>query len=333
MVVITVQEKLEIIRKLQEGGSVAETARDFGVSKRAVFYWRKRFDGGPESLLLKKRGPKAGSRRKIGATLEQEILRLRIEKKWGYRRIAWHLKRKNGVILSKNTVRYWLRKHAIVPRKRKARRKRGGRKYLPNEKVLLDIKEHRLAGVGKVHTYAAVDRCTRRMFAKSYPRKTTDNAIDFMKQLVLTFGFMKMLQIDNGRQFVFIVPKKRKRGRPRKREKRRRRKNRFGEFVDSLGIKLKFIDFGMPNQNAHIERAIRTLNEEFLEVQRFDSIDDLNNKLKVFLKEYNEEREHGGLDGKTPNSVWKEKKALSRYAEHYPKSVQELFAPNRAKII
>lgn len=330
---ITVQEKLEIIRRLQEGKSVAETAREFNVSTRAVFYWRKRFDGGPESLILKKRGPKATSRKKIDAMLEQEILELRLEKKWGYRRIAWHLKRKNGILLSKNTVRYWLRKHSISPRKRKARRKRGGRKYLPNEKVLLDIKEHRLAGVGKVHTYVSVDRCTRRMFARSYPRKTTDNAIDFMKQLVLAFGFMKTLQIDNGRQFVYIVPKKRKRGRPKKQEKRRRRKNRFGEFVESLGIKLRFIDFGMPNQNAHVERAIRTLNEEFLEVQRFESIDDLNNKLRVFLKEYNEEREHGGLDGKTPKSVWQEKKALSRYAGNYPETVQELSAPNRAKII
>ncbi|MEW5996219.1 MAG: IS481 family transposase [Candidatus Micrarchaeota archaeon] len=333
MAVITVQEKLEILKRLQEGQSVAETAKEFGVSRRTVFYWRKRFDGGVESLLLQKRGPKTSSRKKVDAELEQEILELRLKKKWGYRRIMWHLRRKRGVGLSKNTIRYWLRKHSIPPKRRKRKGKRRGRKYLPNEKVLIDIKEHRLKGVGKVYTYVGIDRCTRRVFAESYRRKTTDNAIDFTKKLILAFGFMKMIRIDNGRQFVYLVPKKRKRGRPKKVKKSRRRKNRYGEFVESLGIRLKFIDFGRPNQNAHIERAIRTLKEEFLDVQRFERLDDLNSKLKAFLEEYNEEREHGGLEGKTPASVWQEKKALSRYAEHYPETVQELFAPNRAKII
>ena len=333
MVVITVQDKLEILKRLQEGQSVTETAKEFGVSRRTVFYWRKKFDGGLESLLLKKRGPKISSRKKVDSEVEQEILELRLKKKWGYRRIMWYLRRKKGINLSKNTVRYWLRKHLVPPKKRKAKGKRRGRKYLPNEKVLLDIKEHRLKGAGKVYTYVGIDRCTRRVFAMSYGRKTTDNAIDFTKKLILAFGFMRTIQIDNGRQFVYLIPKKRKRGRPKKLRKSRRRKNRFGEFVESLGVKLKFIDFGKPNQNAHVERAIRTLKEEFLDVQKFEDLDDLDIELKTFLEEYNEEREHGGLDGKTPASVWNEKKVLSKYAEHYPETVQELFAPNRAKII
>lgn len=333
MGVITVQNKLEILRYLQQGHSVVEAAERFRASKRAIFYWRKDFDGSLDSLVPLKRGPKVNCRKKVSLELEQEILQMRIGKGWGYRRIMWHLRRNQNIFLSKNSVRYWLRKHSIQPKKVRRRKKKGGRRFLPNEKVMMDIKEHRLAGVGKVYTYAAIDRCTRRMNALCFPNKTTDNAIEFAKRTIRVFGLMKTIQIDNGRQFVYLVPKKRRRGRPKKIRKSRRRRNRFGEFVESVGIKLKFIDFGKPNQNAHIERGIRTLNEEFLLCQRFRSIDELNLKLSEFLKQYNEDREHGGLDGKTPKDVWNEKRVLSPYADRCPESVQELFAPNRAKII
>lgn len=333
MGVMTVQNKLELLRQLQEGHSVAETAEKFGASKRAVFYWKKQFDGSLDSLTPKKRGPGMKARRKVSPELEQEILQMRIGRNWGYRRIMWHLRRIQNIHLSKNCIRYWLRKHAVPPRKRRRHKKRGGRRFLPNQKVLIDIKEHRITGVGKVFTYVALDRCTRKMNARCYPNKTTDNAIEFAKGTVKAFGLMNTIQIDNGRQFVYLVPKKKKRGRPKKRQKSRRRKNRFGEFAESLGIKLKFIDFSSPTQNSHIERAIRTLKEEFLLCQRFESVEDLNIKLAEFLEQYNGDREHGGLDGKTPNEVWDEQRALSPYAQKCAGSVQELSAPNRAKII
>ncbi len=332
MSVITVQNKLELLRQLQEGHSVAETAGRFGASKRAVFYWKKQFDGGLDSLIPKKRGPKLKVRRKVSSELEQEILQMRIGKNWGYRRIMWHLRRTKNIYLSKNCIRYWLRKHALPPRKRRKHKRRGGRRFLPNQKVLIDIKEHRIAGIGKVFTYVALDRCTRKMNAHCYLNKTTDNAIEFAKDTVKKFGLMNTIQIDNGRQFVYLVPKKKKRGRPKKR-KSRRRKNRFGEFAESLGIKLKFIDFSSPTQNSHIERAIRTLKEEFLLCQRFEDVGGMNAALAQFLAQYNGDREHGGLDGKTPNDVWNEQRALSPYAQKYVESVQKLSAPNRAKII
>jgi len=301
--VITVQQKFEVIKMYQQGTPAVEIAKEKGVSLRSVFYWTKRFDGSLDSLENKKRGPR-NAERKVSGEDEREILELRVAKGWGYRRIMWYFKRRKGKSLSKNTIRYWIRKHLIPARKRRKHKRRTRTRSLPNDKWIIDIKEHRISDVGRVYTFVGIDDYSRRKFAYSYKRKSAGNAIDFIKRLVCEVGLMKRLQMDNGTQFVYVVKKKRGRGRPRKNRKPRRKTNKFGRFVKSLGIKLKFIDFGKFGQNSKIERAIRTLKEEFLEVEKFKDLDDLNARLALYLKGYNEEREHGSLNGLTPMDVW-----------------------------
>jgi len=262
---VTVQQKFEVIKMYQQGTPAVEIAKEKGVSLRSVFYWAKRFDGDLDSLENKKRGPR-NAERKVSGEDEREILELRVAKGWGYRRTRT--------------------------------------RSLPNDKWIIDIKEHRISGVGRVYTFVGIDDCSRRKFAHSYRRKSAENAIDFVKRLVREAGLMKRLQMDNGTQFVYVIKKKRGRGRPKRNRKPRRKTNKFGRFVKSLDIKLKFIDFGEFGQNSKIERAIRTLKDEFLEVEKFKDLDDLNTKLALYLKGYNEEREHGSLNGLTPMDVW-----------------------------
>ncbi len=301
--VVTVQQKFEVIKMYQQGTPAVEIVKRIGVSLRSIFYWVNKFDGSLEYLENKKRGPR-NPERKVSREDEAEILELRAAKGWGYRRIAWHFKRRKGKLLSKNAIRYWIRKHSLPPRKRRKQRRSGRSRSLPNDKWIIDIKEHRIRDVGRVYTFVGIDDCSRRKFAHSYRRKSAGNAIDFVKRLVREVGLMKRLQMDNGTQFVYVVKQKRGKGRPKKNRKPRRRTNKFGRFAKSLGIKLKFIDFGEFGQNSKIERAIRTLKEEFLEVEKFKDLDDLNIKLALYLKGYNEEREHGSLNGLTPMDVW-----------------------------
>ena len=121
--VATVQQKFEVIKMYQQGTPAVEIAKERGVSLRSVFYWAKRFNGSLDSLENKKRGPR-NAERKVSEEDEKEILELRVAKGWGYRRIMWYFKRRKGKSLSKNTIRYWIRKHSIPARRRRKHRRR-----------------------------------------------------------------------------------------------------------------------------------------------------------------------------------------------------------------
>jgi transposase InsO family protein len=301
--VVAVEKKLDAVRMHREGVPVQDICKELGVSRRSVFYWSNAFDGTIESLEPGSRAPKR-PRRKITKEIEERIIELRTSKKWGYRRIKWRIKREFDTLLSHHAVKMCLRKHGLAgyrKRRRKKSRKRRTR-TVPNQRWEIDIKECRIAGGARICIFTAVDDRSRRMFAKAYGRKTTDNAIDFVDCLVGEVGKMKAIKVDNGKQFVYITPTK-YRGR-RIRKRKRRRMNRFGKHVKSIGIKLKFIDFGCPNQNAKVERGIRTLKEEFLLEEHLRSVGDANRKLSVWRSYYNMEREHGSLEGRTPMEVW-----------------------------
>jgi len=303
VLVVQVEKKYEAVRMYRDGIPVPEISRQPGVSRRSVFYWVKLFDGSLESLRPNSRAPKRVSRA-LTREDEEAIVELRLTKKWGYRRIRWRMKRKRGVSASHHTIRRCLQKHGLAGHRKtrkKAKRLKACRTR-PNQRWELDIKECRIAGGQRMYVFTAVDDCSRRMFAWAYSRKTTDNAIDFVDCLVEEAGKIKAIKADNGKQFVYITPT-RYRGK-RIRKSKRRRMNRFGKHVKSLGIKLKFIDFGCPNQNARVERGIRTLKEEFLEEEHLRSIEEAGRKLSVWLSYYNTDREHGSLEGKTPMEAW-----------------------------
>ena len=77
---------------------------------------------------------------------------------------------------------------------------------------------------------------------------------------------------------------------------------RFLEFVESLGWQHHFIHKSTPNENAVIERSFRTDEEEFFFFRMKKPKDEINLNLQyqAYLKEYNEERPHLGINLLTP---------------------------------
>lgn len=301
---VTVQTKFQVINEYKQGNTAVELAERHGVGLRSVFRWIKKFDGSMESMH-DARAKNGRERLTVTPTVEELLISLRAEK-MGYKRIAWRLKRKHGILLSPTAVKHWLKKHGLAGyRKKKKRKRRPDRtKKLPNQLWRLDLKEFRIKGVGKTYDYVGIDDCTRTLFAIGYKHKSAGNAIDFVKRLTKKYGRPDEIRVDNGTQFVFLL--KRKYGKRKLRKKMRRRTNKFGRFCKEQGIKLSFIPFGQPNKNAKIERGIKTLKYELITKQRFKNLDDFNKKQAEYLAFYNDDREHGGLAGKTPADRWKE---------------------------
>ncbi|PIV38404.1 MAG: IS481 family transposase, partial [Candidatus Portnoybacteria bacterium CG02_land_8_20_14_3_00_45_8] len=62
------------------------------------------------------------------------------------------------------------------------------------------------------------------------------------------------------------------------------------------------IDPGKPSQNGKVERSHRTDQEMFYDRNKFETLKDLERKIKSWNQEYNN-LEHCGLNGKTPNEM------------------------------
>ena len=76
----------------------------------------------------------------------------------------------------------------------------------------------------------------------------------------------------------------------------------FEARLETKGIKIRHIRLGRPNDNAHIERFNRTIQEEctgnyYLETESLKSMDD---KILSYIDFYNHKRIHLGIGYRTP---------------------------------
>lgn len=69
----------------------------------------------------------------------------------------------------------------------------------------------------------------------------------------------------------------------------------FTEWCERRQIELRFIQPGMPDQNAFFERYNETYRKEVLNAYVFDSIEQVREITESWLPEYNEERPHDSL--------------------------------------
>jgi putative transposase len=107
----------------------------------------------------------------------------------------------------------------------------------------------------------------------------SERLVRVFEQLKAERGLPDVLRTDNGPEFLGIA---------------------FTEWCEANGVMIDYIEPGKPNQNAYIERFNRTYRSEVLDLWLFKSLDQVREVTWSWLLEYNEERDHDGLGGKTP---------------------------------
>jgi putative transposase len=81
---------------------------------------------------------------------------------------------------------------------------------------------------------------------------------------------------------------------------------RFTTWCAVMGIELRHIQPGKPNQNAFIERFNRSYRTEVLNSWLFGSLDEVREITHQWIVSYNEERPHDAL-GNLPPAVYRER--------------------------
>lgn len=225
--------------------------------------------------------------------LSEQIVTRVLELRATLRRCAeviWHhLTQVEGVQISLSSVHRILRRYHQYARSRKNRVRPSNPKRPhptePGELVQTDTIHYICPKTGRRrYVYTVIDLFSRMAYAEIHPRILPGVAANVVLRAQAHFGFhFAMVQADNGPEF----------GRY------------FAQVLTTQGITIRHSRLGRPNDNAHIERFNRTIQEECLgsRINSAVATATLQAKITGYLAYYNTSRVHLGLELRTPISM------------------------------
>lgn len=295
-------ERLRFIAAISggDGLEMAEACRLFGISRKSGYKWLERYKaGGPAGLEDRSRAPKK-SPWAIDAEVSAVVVAARnAHPTWGPRKLLdWLRPRQPKLQLpAASSVGDLLKRQGLVQaRKRRLRTEHPKRPLLhvrkPNDLWSIDFKGHFLLGNGRrCGPLTITDSLSRSLLCcrtmPEHPR--TEEVQPAFEEICREFGLPRALRSDNGPPFA---------------SKGLARLSRLSVWWVKLGIDLERIEPGRPDQNGRHERMHRTLKEE---ATIPPSYDERRQQLRFdrFRKEYNSERPHEALQGRTPSSIYR----------------------------
>ena len=145
----------------------------------------------------------------------------------------------------------------------------------PGDLVQMDTIHLMVDAKKRIYVYVAIDVYSRWVYAQAYEKISGRNTLKFVKEAERRASFpFRMLQSDHGPE--------------------------FGDwFVEQVKKDHRYTRIGKPNDNSHVERFNRTVQEECLD-RVPKHVRALNSALTEYLRYYNTERLHMGISLKTP---------------------------------
>jgi len=77
----------------------------------------------------------------------------------------------------------------------------------------------------------------------------------------------------------------------------------FVEYLGKTGVRGQYTGYNAPDDNAYIERVIRTVKEKEIWPNVYDTLSEARFAIESYVNYYNNERIHSALDYRTPNEV------------------------------
>jgi len=200
--------------------------------------------------------------------------------------VVWyHAVHDNGVSISLSSVRRILKRHhEINGRKKRVRRDNPRRPHVtrPGELIETDTIHYVCPTTGRrLYVYTVIDVFSRMAYAEVHTRILPGIAANVVYHAQLELGFeFTMVQADNGPEFSRY----------------------FEQVLKGKDMPVRHTRLGRPNDNAHIERFNRIVQEECLGNTIYYSTPrtHIQGKLDTYLFYYNFKRVHLSLQYRTP---------------------------------
>jgi transposase InsO family protein len=274
--------RMDAVLKVRGGWSIRKTARHFGVHPSTVLKWARRAPSHGKCNI-----PTLSSRpHHHPDELREEIVSAVLAYREKYHRCAEVLHAmlaRDGVVTSLSSVKRTLRRYELTYPSRWKKWHTYPPRPLPEKPgILVEIDTvHVGMPDERLSLYTLLDVCSRWAHAIPVLRINTHRSLSFVSttQTIAPFAF-QTIQSDHGPEFS----------------------KWFTKQLIARGLSHRHSRIRTPNDNAHLERFNRTIQEEC--IQRIPR--DLRlwkKELPDYLRYYNEERPHMGLDMKTPTEV------------------------------
>jgi transposase InsO family protein len=267
-----------------EKWSIRKVAKHMGFNPSTVSRWcRHPLATGWSLIPTKSSKPKSHP-----STLKKEIIESIITKRIGRRRCGQHLYhelKREGVSVSLSSVQRTLDRLGLLKKKSPWKRPHDytERPEVTHSGALIQVDTiHILLPNGeRLYIYTLIDLYSRWAYAEVTERISAQASLDFVlrarKKSPFTF---EMIQTDHGSEFSTW----------------------FTHGLQTRKILHRHSRVRQSNDNAHVERFNRTIQEECLD-RTAHTFENFKIEISKYLKYYNTERTHMGLNYLTPQEV------------------------------
>ena len=263
---------------VRRGWSTRKVARHFGFNQSVIVKWVKKaktwgYGAIPTQSSRPKHHPKQLSEELVWKIFQQRIKNKRCAE------VVHQELMNQGIKTSLSSVKRTLDRHGLLKKRSKYKR------YHPpvdrpyplkaGDLVQIDTIHRMISEKKRLYVFVLIDVFSRWVYARAYEKMNGKRTLKFVQEAQENASFkFDMLQSDHGPEFSKW-------------------------FTSRIQKKHRYTRIGKPNDNAHIERVNRTIQEECLD-KLPNNVFKINCELKKYLQYYNYERLHLSLKLKTP---------------------------------
>ena len=274
--------RMEAVRLVKhQGWSTRQVARYTGYNQSVIVKWCKKDPTGGWHRIPTKSSRPDHHPKQLNKNIVEKILNIRRRTNRTSEVVHQELLNR-GVVVSLNSVRRTIDRHGLMKKRSPWKRYHPHIDrpipQKPGDLVQLDTIHRMIDEKKRLYIFVLLDVYSRWAYAKAFAKMSGATSIKFVAEAERHASFnFDMLQSDHGPEFS-------------------------SWFVLKIKKKHRYTRIGKPNDNAHIERFNRTLQEECLDGLP-DDVEAINCGLKKYLQYYNYKRLHLGISLQVPNQL------------------------------
>jgi len=299
-------QKKEFVRLASgDKANVRELCRRFGISPTTGYKLLNRYrDEGDKGLESRSRRP-LHSPMKTASRLEELVLKVREERKWGARKIKHDLERERVKgVPAVSTVNAILRRNNCISLEDSVKHKAWQRFECakPNDHWQMDYKGHFQIGDGRCHPFDVLDDHSRYLLGlEACSNERGETVKERLVKIFRRYGLPDAMVVDNGPPWGGCDAGN---------------YTALAVWIFTLGIRLINIRAWHPETNGKIERMHRSLKSEVLQHRFFKDLDECQEAFDEWRHVYNYRRPHQAIEMKVPADRYEMSKR--NYSEKFP---------------
>lgn len=287
-----IAEKLEIVQTRQQGLSLSDVGKMYGIHPSMVSKWTLAYER--IGIAGLETGPQ-GRRRQLSPKVEaaEQIIKevVKAEPDAGIGKVQGALYRHGFLKMARETVRRLLRRNGMEPQEVKLKRRnkpvrvKSFERACPNDLWQTDIMTFMLKGQYRVYLIGFMDDNSRFMVGWGlYRFQKTYNVQEVFRAAIEKRGMPKEVLSDNGRQYHTW-----------------RGKSKFTTMLTKLGIRHIRSRPYHPQTCGKIESFWRNLYQECLTKVPLATFEEAEAKIGEYIEYYNFKRPHQGIGNLIPS--------------------------------